>query len=199
MSCIQTHNSRAFDFPAALRGEPQPIVLDDIAHALAHQCRFTGHTQRHYSIAQHSVLVAQLTVKWAAHAGVERRHLRAYFAAGLMHDAAEAYIGDVSRPLKHVIRDHTDIYSQLEDAIEAQIEARFGLTVTEPMRVLVKRADVALLYEERRQLLPGSTPRDWGHGSIEDGCGEEITIAEWSPVQAKAQFLLACADAGVCE
>jgi hypothetical protein len=197
MSWIQTHGANAFDFEAALRGEHQAITLQDIAHSLAMQCRYTGHTAWHYSIAQHSILVSQLATRWAAQGGVERRDLRKYAAAGLMHDAAEAYVGDVSRPLKHLLRSTSDAYDRIEGAVEAMIERRFGLVVTEPMRQLVKRADVALLHWEKLALLPGAPPRARTAGAEADD--DPVTIAEWSPTQARRWFLDACADAGVAD
>lgn len=195
MSWIQTHSAHAFDFAAVLQGEPQAISLHDIAHSLSMQCRYTGHTTWHYSIAQHSILVSQLATRWAMQAGVERRDLRNYAAWGLMHDAAEAYLGDVSRPLKHLLREYTDVYTRLEEILDLAIVSRFGLTCDAKIETLVKRADVALLHWEKRALLPGHPPRPWTVGAEADG--EPVVIAEWSPAQARRYFLEACADVGI--
>jgi len=75
---------------ALLNPSPSQIVIGDIAHGLAHQCRFNGQTSKFYSVAQHSVLVASILP----------RELR---LAGLLHDASETYLGDVVQPLKELL------------------------------------------------------------------------------------------------
>ena len=84
MTRIPTFTGRSVDL---LNPRPEQICIDDVAHALANLCRFTGHTDRHYSVAQHSVMVARSCPPELA-------------LQGLLHDAHEAYIGDWSAPLK---------------------------------------------------------------------------------------------------
>jgi uncharacterized protein len=120
--------------------DPDPDQLDagDIARALANQCRFGGHSRVFYSVAQHSVIVSEL---------VEQRGGDAedVFAA-LMHDASEAYLGDMPHPIKH--RSSLGAaFKAAEDHLEAALRERFRINADVPE---IKRADRALLATERR-------------------------------------------------
>jgi hypothetical protein len=119
----------------------EDIYIEDIAHALSQVCRFTGHTKQFYSVAQHSVLVSRLCEPEDA-------------LHGLLHDASEAYLGDVSRPIKH--RPEFAAYRASEAQLQALIYQRFGLEVVEPASVKV--ADTKALHVELRDLMVNADP-----------------------------------------
>lgn len=135
---MQTATGRKF-YPSDPRAED--ICIDDIAHALAHVCRFGGHTPAHYSVAQHSVFVSQV-VEQLGGSAEEVRY-------GLLHDASEAYLGDVVWPLKRC--PEMAGYRALEKRVEAAIEERFGLPAEMP--AIVKHADLVLLATEKRDVM----------------------------------------------
>jgi len=112
------------------------INLQDIAHALARQCRFSGHVKEYYSVAQHSVLVSHLCDSKDA-------------LAGLLHDASEAYLVDIPAPLKRSGK--FDAYLEFEKAMQDAICRKFGLLEAEPESV--KKADKIILATEARDLL----------------------------------------------
>lgn len=170
---IQTFTRRRF-WP--LDPRPADFSIEDIAHALSNLCRFTGHCRWFYSVAQHSVLVAQAV---EATDVVDRRLL----LTALLHDAAEAYIGDINRPLKR--QEDMTAYRAIEARIEAALAERFDLI--HPMPDEVKFADNRLLVTEARDLLGGSVP-GWRHTPAEFP-PLSFVIEPWSPKRAKSKFL----------
>lgn len=152
-----------------LLGKIESIDIEDIAHGLAYQCRFNGQTKSFYSVAQHSLLVADMlpdTLK----------------LAGLLHDAAEAYVGDMVKPLKLFIPE----YEKIEKQVTCEIMRFFNLEDCHQPEI--KKADMVLLATEKRDLMPNST-EPWkaiaGY--------EELTekIVPMQPEEAKAEFLAA--------
>lgn len=158
-----TFSGRRF-FPAAPHVDA--ICIDDIAHSLAHQCRFAGHAYSHYSVAQHSVLVAELC-------STPNKMV------GLLHDATEAYLQDIIRPLKQALGDG---YRDLERQWSETLGLVFGLgerLVNLPEEV--HRADRMVLVAERYYLL---APAAWP-----DEARYPHPIDPWSAARAKAEFL----------
>lgn len=136
-----------------LRHMPQDdIRLVDIAYSLAHTNRFNGHTERPYSVAEHSLLVCQ--VLGDEFAITEPIHL----LAGLMHDAHEAYTGDLSAPMKQIIG---AAWANEEIRIQNSVLTKFGLRAAfNAHRHSIHRADMIALATERRDLMPPIGP-DW--------------------------------------
>jgi hypothetical protein len=129
------------------RPDPAAVYIEDIAHSLARICRFGGHLEvEHYSVAQHSV-------------GVSRACNPEHALLGLLHDSAEAFVGDMIRPLKKLL----PAYKEIERGWELAIGERFGLgDQLANLPPDVKAADEVLLATERRDLLSdGPGHRRW--------------------------------------
>lgn len=137
-----------------LAPDPGQIHVEDIAHALSHQCRFGGHAPHFYSVAQHSVEVAhRVPVEWRLQA--------------LLHDASEAYLVDVPRPIKARLPG----YLEAEDLLMRKIASRFNFAW--PLAEAVRLADDAQLAWE------------W-NAFFAEGSGGMVC---WSPVEARRRFL----------
>lgn len=158
---MQTFTGRQF-WPLDPRSEE--IFIDDIAHALSLQCRFGGHCLQFYSVAEHSVHIARFVAPehqlWA-----------------LLHDASEAYIVDVPRPLKRYLSGYRDA----ENALMAAICHRFGLPLDMPAEV--HEADQRIIQDERVNL--SASVVEWSAPPQPLG----IRMECWSPERAKAEFL----------
>ena len=153
------------------RPDPEKIRLEDIAWALAYICRFNGHVRFHYSVAQHSLLVAQL---------VQRRHGPRLALTALMHDAAEAYLGDMISPLKLILPD----FKKLEEVLAKAIAAKFGLVHPEPAEV--KLADLAVLAAEREQVIAPTDKTAWRELPAPP---KDVLIEELQPQAVRRMFL----------
>lgn len=138
---IPTFTGRIF-WPCDPR--PDEVHIEDIAHALSQQCRFSGHCREFYSVADHSyrvsLLVSQERALW-----------------GLLHDAAEAYLVDLPRPIKHWC-EMGRLYREMEATVMVAICIRFGLSNYEPLEV--EKADNVMLATEIRDLVH-MPPKPW--------------------------------------
>lgn len=138
-------------------GTPSPdeVDIDDIAHALSNLCRFTGHTRKFFSVAEHSInvmrVVANLIV--GKQEPVPRMQLKDTLTWALLHDAHEAYIGDISRPFKWYLETIAPgMLDSVLGRIDTAIEEHFRLG-PEP-KALIKQADNICLAAEKRDLMP---------------------------------------------
>lgn len=159
---IQTYTGRQF-WPMDPR--PHEVFIEDIAHSLSMMCRYAGHCERFYSVAEHSVLLA--------------RHVsRQNKLAALLHDASEAYLVDVPRPVKPFLAGYREAESLVMDAVCA----RFGLPIDFPQEV--HDADKAILTDEMRQNMK-SAAVTWESETAPLG----IDLEYWTPEEAEIQFL----------
>lgn len=166
---------------------PSQVHLLDIAHHLAFQCRFAGACDPWYSVAEHSIRVMWrvrerlIAAGLSSGEGADKFEAIALWAA-LFHDAAEAYMGDVIRPIKRAsfLR---PIVKQVEARIDEAIRVRFGMPETpEEIRELVKLADNESLATERRDLMVRGSRNMWAWlptplpGRIKSARPEEIEV-----------------------
>lgn len=142
---IQTYSGLAYNFAVP---DPASIRLDDIAHALANACRYAGHTNRFYSVAEHSVRVSEILERWERAQGISSS-VPAY---GLLHDGHEAYVWDCPRPFKPLLG---NVYRQFADKADAAIiTALFPHTSRGAFHLpIIKKADSVALVAEARELM----------------------------------------------
>jgi hypothetical protein len=130
--CIRTHSGQ---YVNVFNPDPDTILIEDIAHSLAHQCRWGGHISRFYSVAQHSLYCSY----WIMDPKLK--------LAALMHDASEAYLLDIPRPIKKKLYDYTHI----EHGLMYVIAEKFGFKW--PMDKAVKEVDEEMLHLEWKYLV----------------------------------------------
>ncbi|NKJ03159.1 hypothetical protein [Rhizobium sp. SG741] len=146
---------------------PEEVFIEDIAHSLSLQCRYAGHCILHYSVAEHSVLIA--------------RWLRSTYGPmtalyGLLHDAPETYCVDVPRPLKPWLAN----YKEIEQRNWLAVAKRFGLNAEIPD--IVHEADTRIIGDE----LVNMRPMPW-HARHNNPLG--VWIRCWTPQEAEQEFL----------
>ena len=144
------------------------IHIEDIAHALSMLCRFNGHTSEFYSVAEHCCHVHDILP----------HELK---LTGLLHDASEAYLCDMPRPIKRSPGFASE-YLAAESRLMMVIAKKFDLQW--PMHERVEQADNAVLATEARRLMAPLHPEWKDHYGAAD-----IDLPLWSPIQARDEFL----------
>lgn len=160
---IAISSGHYFDYKHPAQSE---FTINDIAKGLSNTCRFGGQCERFYSVAEHSVIMSKIIGQELA------------FAA-LMHDAPEAFIGDIPKPLKVMLPD----YQKIEDEVEAAVLGRFGVQL--PLHPRIKELDRKMLAAEQQQVMGSSDKWHWTHGEHP----AEINVQFWSPEEANRRFL----------
>lgn len=143
------------------------FTIEDIAHGLANTCRFAGQCRGFYSVAEHAIHVSRLVPAELA-------------LPALLHDAAEAFIGDVTRPLKTLLPE----YKAIERNIQSAIELRFR--VTDCDHAEIKKADLQLLAAEQAELMP---PHDDCWPVLAGVEQIKLDFRMWTPGAARQHFM----------
>lgn len=168
MTWMNTLSNTQFDI---FDPEPSNVSIHDIAHALSNVCRYSGQCMFFYSVAEHSLLMSKLAPS----------DLKLF---ALLHDAAEAYMGDMIRPHKKIFTDFVTVEKHLIRAIFQAFGIEAFLDNVEA-KAEIKRLDNILLASEKRVLFP-NTSLDWGLTEPEDS---NITIRGLSPNLIHVRFL----------
>ena len=147
--------------------EGSEFTLQDIAHGLGRVCRFAGQTNRFYSVAEHCFHVAR---------NVPLEHAR----AALVHDASEAFIGDVRRPLEALLPAYREIEARIEDAIASRFLSGFERSFVasefpaDPLKAApIKAVDNAMCVLEARELMP-NVPGYWSSIPVDPDAWDQV-------------------------
>ncbi len=173
---IRTASGGQFHFGDSARHFGGNVRIYDIAASLSKVCRFGGHTEKFYSVAEHCVLASYMVPQ-----GITALH-------ALMHDASEAYLGDVSSPLKDL--DAMVEYKRLEKWAMGAIYKALGIPDPTPEEgAAVKVADLQLCCQEAEELLPLGTDGWYWPVGLPAYEGEPEEIKALQPHQAQGMFL----------
>jgi hypothetical protein len=156
--------------------DPTHITLDDVAHGLSHICRYTGQCTIFYSVAEHAVIVSRRLEYLGFDRDVQW--------SGLHHDDAEAFVGDVNRPLKGMLPE----YKAIERRVWLAVNEALGLGLTDPQPRAVKDADNWALSAEAYHLLP-SGGASWFSAGLYDPDNDPFPLGGLTPGQAKVSWL----------
>lgn len=178
----RTYTGRMLDLS---NPRPEDICLEDIAHHLARVCRFGGAVHEYYSVASHSVMVATIV------AASDYRVSGYLQRSALLHDATEAYLGDMVSGLKRLNPDYKVLEALWGAAIEARFDVRFRHCP------IIKDADLRARLSECRDLFGGTYPRELllgGEGDRQPWPGACVPLG---PEEAEWAFLAAAQRLGL--
>lgn len=177
-NCIELQSGNFLNF---IHPDVDAITREDVAHGLAHVCRYTGQCDRFYSVAEHACLVT-----WRLR---ELGHSVDVQWAGLHHDDAEAFVGDVNRPLKQLLPEYATIERRIWGVVDVALKLGIGDPPTEKYTV-VKDADNWALSAEAYHMLP-SRGGSWFTDGLYDPDRDEFPAdIGFSPAEAKESWLL---------
>ena len=173
---ITTFSGQRFDFT---KFEPDTVRITDIAHSLAHLCRYNGHTQKFYSVAEHSCLIHDWVLQeyGSDHNPDHRSTIQQHARTALFHDAAEAYVGDMVKPLKPQFPDYH------EYSLRLQQEICYVLRIGWPFPDIVKEADRRIQRDEIEKFWPQGTARTFDFKAL------GVLIEGWGPRVAEMEFI----------
>lgn len=180
MSWMQTETG-LWDFASP---DPEAVDWPAIARGLARIARYNGRTVRRMSVAEHCVLIAQ---------HLEAEHGPRVALAGLLHDAGEAFYGDMIWPVQAALKDRSphalQALKEVQAPTDAAIASAAGLHAFELRLPQVKEADLRILLDEREALFDDPPPRSWG--AIEDMEPLGVEIHCWDEEEAAGRWLAA--------
>lgn len=164
-SCITTGSGRFFDL---LAPQEYDYDIEEIATSLSNLCRYTGHVNTFYSVAEHSVLVSRLVPANLA-------------LCGLLHDASEAFVGDVSSPLKKLVPQ----YQEIENGVQKAIANHFDLPYPYPKEV--HEADKKMYWSERQTVADNGVKDTLWHQDRR--AARKVSALGMSPTMARRMFM----------
>lgn len=163
----QTRSGRYLDYS---NPTPEMFTIEDIAIGLSRECRFSGQTSLTHSVAAHSVLVSLVVPK-------------EYALMGLMHDGSEAFMRDISTPLKRLLPDYRKYEELMQDAVYAMVGIR---NVTEEQSRVIKEGDMKIFATERKILMTNDN-REWPDGK--DHLPLSVTVGGMAEREAYEYFM----------
>lgn len=174
---LQTYEGNIIDI---FNPDPKTITIKDIARGLAFTCRYGGHTPEYYSVAEHSIIVS--------------KNVPAELAGwGLLHDAAEAYMGDIPRPIKKLV----PIFMECEDKFLSIVSERFGLDGNK-IPLPVKEADNKIIVTEAIKMgMSQKNPKFWDE-VLKNKPYEYIKFEYYDPYTAEKMFIKRAKELKLC-